>query len=205
MRKPTYARCWYPFDAGFTLIELLTTVAVAAVLLAVAAPSFVEIAKRNRLSGYTNDLITAIYYARSEAVRTGAPIAICKSSDGTSCSGSWSDGWIIFRNDDDDDPAVVDSGEPLLKRYQGLAGGYALGSDTNLATSITFGSDGAANRTGVFAFCRGDDTSGARALIVTRLRPRVARDTNGDGIPNLDSGDNITSCDAPSADPEEEE
>ena len=56
--------------AGFTLIELLVTHGVASVLLAIAAPSFRDMSIRKALAGYSNDMIAAVNYARSEAIRT---------------------------------------------------------------------------------------------------------------------------------------
>lgn len=198
MRKPFRIRDIGQASPGFTLIELMVTVAVAALLLGIAAPSFRDMTVRNRVSTYSNDLIASVNYARSEAVRRGAPISICRSGDGTSCSGSWSDGWIVFANTDNDNPADVDAGEMVLKAQQGLAPNYTLGADASFVTSVTYRSDGAANDTGMFAVCHDASTIGGRAVIITPLRPRVARDTDGDRIPNRDDSQNIASCDAPS-------
>src|SRR3979409_1080684 len=98
---------------GFTLIEMLSTIAVMTILVTLAAPSFREITVRNRLVTYTNDLISSVNFARSEAVRRGVPVTLCPSSDGARCAGSdWNLGWITFVNTNDDNPATVDSGEP---------------------------------------------------------------------------------------------
>ena len=85
------------FNHGFTLIELLVTMAIAAILLAVAVPSFQTFFNRNRVAAVTNDYITAINYARSEAVKGGATTTICMSNSGIACTGNsgWSNGWII--------------------------------------------------------------------------------------------------------------
>jgi len=82
---------------GFTILELMITVAVAGVLLTVGIPSFLSIIETNRTVTHTNELVTALNLARSEAVRRGAPIVVCSSTDGAICSTStdWSTGWII--------------------------------------------------------------------------------------------------------------
>lgn len=185
-------------SAGFTLIELLVTISVVALVLAIATPSFTQMMVRNRVSSYTNELIGTINFARSEAMRRSAPVSICASDDGLSCGGTWSDGWIVFVNNNADSPAVVDAGETVLKSYEngGLTTGYTLNSDT-FSSDISFRRDGSATATGLFAICHDNSTKNARALAITPLRPRVATDTDGDGIPNRDDTKNISSCAAP--------
>lgn len=185
---------------GFTLIEMLTTVSVAAILFAIAVPSFVRLTVSNTLVNYTNDLVSTVNFARSEAIRRGSTVVICSSTNGTSCSGAddtWSEGWIVFANSDNDSPAVVDAGETVLKVHEALTTGYTLGTDTTFAKEIDFDADGAANASGIFATCHNGDTVGAHAVVVTRLRPRIAKDTDGDHIPNNDAGDNIAGCTNP--------
>jgi type IV fimbrial biogenesis protein FimT len=178
---------------GFTLIELMVTLSIAAILMAIAAPSFVEMTRRNRIVTYTNTFMGSLSYARSEAIRRGSPISVCHSNDGLSCSGSWNDGWIIFVNPNGGSPAAVDTGETVVAAHEGLSSGYTLASDT-FTSDLTFAADGSASNTGTFAVCHDASTTGARAIIVTTLRPRVGTDTDGDGIPNTDSG-NIADCD----------
>ena len=83
--------------AGFTLYELLITIIVGSVILGFGVPSFQRIMHNSRSVTHTNDLITALNLGRSEATRRGAPINLCASSDGATCSGStdWSTGWVL--------------------------------------------------------------------------------------------------------------
>lgn len=85
---------------GFTLLELIVTVAVAGIVLSFGIPGFMSLIQNNRATTHTNDLITALNLGRSEATRRAAPITVCSSADGATCSGSndWSAGWIV-RND----------------------------------------------------------------------------------------------------------
>jgi type IV fimbrial biogenesis protein FimT len=183
---------------GFTLIELMATVAVAAILVTLAAPLYRDFVVRNRLVTYANDVISTVNFARSEAVRRGEPITLCPSIAGERCEGDWSDGWIAFVNTDGDSPAVVDDAEPVLRVHEALATGYTMHASPVLATHVTYRPDGSANDAGAFALCHDDDLVGARAVILTQLRPRVARDTDGDRIPNTDTG-NMANCADPSA------
>lgn len=65
---------------GFTLVELMVTVAVAAVLLMIAVPSFRSITASNRLNVAANDLIRAIQVARTEAVKRNSSTQLCSNS-----------------------------------------------------------------------------------------------------------------------------
>ena len=72
--------------AGFTLVELMITLAVLAVLMAMAAPSFREMSLNNRGSGIINSLLADVAVARSEAVKTARPAFV------TATGGSWNNG-----------------------------------------------------------------------------------------------------------------
>ena len=62
MPMPTQAR-------GFTLIELMVTLAVLAILLTVAVPSFVSFRQRTALGGAAEQLVSSWNQARFEALR----------------------------------------------------------------------------------------------------------------------------------------
>jgi hypothetical protein len=53
---------------------------------------------------------------------------------------------------------------------------------------------------GTFAVCftnQSDPRVDARAIIITRLRPRLGQDSNRDRIPEREDGQNIHSCENP--------
>src|SRR5690606_14778958 len=74
---------------GFTVIELIITVAVLAILIAVATPSFRELSLNNRTTSATNNLLADLALARNEAVKTARPAFV-------SARGTWSEGWIVW-------------------------------------------------------------------------------------------------------------
>ena len=81
---------------GFTLFELIVTMAVAGIILSFGVPGFMSFIQNNRATTHTNDLVTALNLGRSEATRRAAPVTVCSSADGATCSGSndWSTGWV---------------------------------------------------------------------------------------------------------------
>lgn len=104
-------------QSGFTLIELMITLAVGIVILAIGLPSIMSMMSTNQAAAYANNLVGAIRLARSEAVKQASSVTICASNAGqTACSGNdWSNGWIVFSDDDND--AVYDTGETVHRLW----------------------------------------------------------------------------------------
>ncbi|MDP4536857.1 GspH/FimT family pseudopilin [Alkalimonas collagenimarina] len=89
---------------GFTLIELMVTVAVLTIALTVAVPSFTNLINGNRLTSQANELLSAMSFARSEAIRLNRNVILCHSTNSSSCSepagGEWA-GWIVLEQGGD--------------------------------------------------------------------------------------------------------
>ena len=84
---------------GFNLFELLTAIAILGIITAIAVPSFQSITVNSRLSTETNDLVSSLRFARSEAAKQGQNVTVCAANAGlTACSGAadWSTGWIVI-------------------------------------------------------------------------------------------------------------
>ena len=72
------------YEMGFTIIELMITLVVLAIIISLAAPSFVSMIQNNRATGATNDLIASFQLARTEAIkRNGTVLLKKKNSAGT--------------------------------------------------------------------------------------------------------------------------
>jgi type IV fimbrial biogenesis protein FimT len=131
--------------AGFSIIELMVTVTLAAILLAIAIPSFRGTIVSNRIVTQSNELVGAINFARSEAIARNANIVLCRTGTATStaCSLSRSDwtNWIV-RNAAAT-PPVVRRG--TVNSYNGT---MTVTSDLSL-DAVTFSSDGLARTGGV--------------------------------------------------------
>jgi len=89
---------------GFTLIELMLTLFIIGVLLAVGVPSVKTFMQNNQLIAATNDLVSGLHLARSEALKLNKKVTICVSNDGKTCVSSekWTQGWIVFIDANDD-------------------------------------------------------------------------------------------------------
>ncbi len=66
---------------GFTLVELMITLAVSAIIVTVAVPSFASFIRSQRASTQANDLLVSLTFARSEALKRGVPISVCSTDD----------------------------------------------------------------------------------------------------------------------------
>ena len=173
-------------QSGFTLTEILITLSISAILISSAAPVFSQILLNNRAVSLTNNLLTALQISRSEAIKRNQDVTICKSSDSLTCSGSWSDGWIIFSDVDHDRRLDVLDGDTLIQvqRYEGIEFSIswnAFRSDNY----IQFSSQGFIHsNNGTFKLCPPDnDVHYARAIIINRVgRARVSKDLDNDGV-----------------------
>lgn len=76
---------------GFTLIEMMLVIALMAILLAFALPSFNGLIERYRVEAMAKALVASVSHARSEAVRRGKAVSIQQRAE---CRGrDWSCGW----------------------------------------------------------------------------------------------------------------
>jgi type IV fimbrial biogenesis protein FimT len=188
-------------SCGFTLTELLITVIVLGVLVAMGVPSFNNFLLDSRRTGTLNEFVAALNLARSEAIKRGVPVAVCKTVNGLDCSGAgttWAGGWLVFVNLDNDSPAVVDAGETVLRSRQVANPAYTFAPVADFANSVTYRPDGSitppniAFTNGRFTYCDKRGLRSARAVIINITgRPRLSRDTNGDGIDEDESGANL--------------
>ena len=135
-----------PILRGLTLIELMIALAVGAILMSLAAPSFRQALGKSRLSSTASELTGAVQLARAEAIRNNRRVVLCRSEDGSACSSSASSwpGWIVFVDNNGD--GIRNNGEVLVKTGTIDSPLTTLSSAAVTATGerITFRGDGTA-------------------------------------------------------------
>lgn len=122
---------------GFTLIEIMIALLLVAIVLTVGVPSLRDFIHNNQAASETNALLAAFNSARGAAVTRGVPVAVCASSNGTSCLSSsgctpattdWSGGWLIFVDNPGGTACVKDGSDVVLHVGSGFSGGSLKGT-----------------------------------------------------------------------------
>ena len=85
-------------QCGFSLFELMIATAIIGITAAVAVPTFQEYGRNTRTVATQNDFVSALSYARSEAVRRSSVVSVCATANFATCgtSPNWAAGWMVF-------------------------------------------------------------------------------------------------------------
>jgi len=118
----------FRYLSGFTLVELAVVLAVIAIVATFATPSVVVWHKRDQIDARTRTMMSTLELARSEAIRRGARVTLCRIDAARACLAAskacaggltdWSCGWALFADRD---------GARVLLRMQPAASGVAIG------------------------------------------------------------------------------
>lgn len=183
---------------GFTMIELMVVIAIVAILTTLAAPSFVQLITKNNVSSAVNTFLADMRFARSDAVRRGGGVVMCRSDNpettstsGPTCgSGStrgWESGWIIFRDQNNNgarnynaDPALDDT----VLRVQAPITSINSIAEPGAATAFKFTATGRLNPSSITHLQFGSNppfvTDAQRIVCVNQGgRARIALDSEG--------------------------
>ena len=158
---------------GFTLLELIIIIAIIGIATAFAVPGLTEMIANNRVSSNASDFAGALQLAKAEAVARLNPVIVCKKNTASSAcvtAGDWSQGWIVF-SDDDGDGGVDVGDEAVLLVHEALHERISfVGDSAEVDSSITFRPSGTSNvtDTGILIICDdGRFDSSSRGILVT--------------------------------------
>jgi type IV fimbrial biogenesis protein FimT len=130
-------------QSGLTLIELLVVLAIAAIITTTAVPSFQAFIQNNRMSTTVHQFVSSLNLARSEAVKRGERVTMCKSNDAATCSngGDWSQGWIVFV-DANDNGLRETASEELIRAHNSVAGSTTISGQDDVENYISYAGTG---------------------------------------------------------------
>ncbi len=143
---------------GFTLLELLISLTLASLLAMLALPAYADWIADYRLMNQARALAGSMYIARSEAIKRGYRVDLCRSSDLVQCGGpGWDQGWLMYVDENKD--GQVDPGEAVLRREPGTRERVTITPNTPLKDYVSYTSLGVARmnsgalQMGTFVLC----------------------------------------------------
>lgn len=165
---------------GFTLVELAVVVVLLGIILAIAFPSLSAMIINARLTAQANDLLADMILARSETASRGVRVAVCPTTNQTSCAANasdWASGRIVYVDADQSDS--LSAGEIVLVTRSALSGESTLASAgfINLL-SVAFNPFGGLlplGTTGSFKLCSPYAPSGRQISVDMSGRAAVTR------------------------------
>ncbi|MGI9233100.1 MAG: GspH/FimT family pseudopilin [Woeseiaceae bacterium] len=163
-------------SSGYSLYELLVTTSLIAALLIVGIPGFGSMLARQRQQVEINALFHAVHLARKESIMRRKVVSICASLDGEQCATGkdWSQGWLMFENQDRDSPPRIDPGEPVLRHHNVDDGILIKANRSGFTLRATF----LRATNGTLVVCDRAGRVRPKGLVVSYTgRPRVASST----------------------------
>ncbi len=179
-----------PDGRGFSMIELLITLSIITLLLAVATPQLPAFIEKHQGEKALIAVARAIKVGRTTAIKTGATVTVCRSSDALQCSGSWQNGLIVFTDQNKD--RTINQTDRLLVQlvFNNLPGTIVWRAFQNRQYLQLNSRGDMIHQNGNFTFCAFSGTAeSAHQLIISGTgRIRFAVDSDGDGIRSGSNG-----------------
>lgn len=121
-------------NSGVTLIEMIVVLAVMAITLNLAGPSFSAMVDRNRSATHVNDFMSALSLARSEALKVGGIVSV-QAADPSDTANEFGNGWCVVEGD----PGNCNGA--TIRKFAAISDDVTLNSIENVA-SIQFNNMG---------------------------------------------------------------
>lgn len=195
----------YRLNSGFTLIEALVVIVIIGIIASFAAPSFTNLIKNQRISATTNEIISTLQTARSEAVKRSTRVTVCFkiNSTGNQCQdlgGATNNTNYIYAFTDTNNNQVLDGSETVLylsNRFNNeVIFKHPTTTNLRVRKSISFDARGNANfgitgdafnrsqREGLFGLCddRNDNSLGRVIRVGKTGRAQAGDIQTSDGV-----------------------
>lgn len=176
---------------GFTLVELLIVLAIIAIFAVQVVPAMGDLVDAGRKRATINNLIGLINLARNTAVTESVVVTLCPVDAAAKCIKDWSQPVAVFK-----DPGrlrqLTDQSN-LLRMLPAPEAGYLMAKTGN-RSYFSFRPSGLAKHAiGSILWCPTDRDSKKAAQLSINMggRPRVAKDSNGDGVVEDPNGDAV--------------
>lgn len=169
-------------------MEVAVALSMAAIVLAYGVPAFTGMVRDNRVLAQSSRFVTALNLARSEAVKRGQRIVICKADvtvnppecDPAICNagtgaGCWEEGWVVFSDsngdgviDDDGNTTPCEASDPdcVIRVYEAMPENVTLRRGGNSARLIYNSTGAAAGSADTFRLCHGTDANKGRSIVI---------------------------------------
>ena len=165
---------------GFTLIELLIGICLLCLVYALAGPAYARWLASRQLANHAEFLAESLNLARSEAVKRGVRVNLCKTIDRQQCAdtGGWESGWIMFV--DANRSGDIDAPEDIIHIEGPPGNDITVRANQPLADYVSYTSFGFARQLsgalqmGTFVLCK-PGQSAIHVVLANSGRARIAR------------------------------
>ncbi len=162
---------------GVTLIEIMIASTVFSLLVGFAIPVYRDWMAAQQLANHAHFIADTLDVARSEAIKHGYRVNLCKTRDRRQCTdvGGWEQGWLLFV--DENHSGQVDVDEIVLHREGPVGDGITMHGNRPVEDYVSYTSLGHARllsgalQMGTFTLCK----SGQNALKVVLANSGRAR------------------------------
>jgi type IV fimbrial biogenesis protein FimT len=152
---------------------MVSVMAIVAILMSIAIPSYRYVTNSNRIAAEVNGLLGDMQYARAEAIKEGQTVTVCVLNNivTTTCAAvgtsTWQNGWIVFSDVNNDQ--TVDAGDAVLRVQAAFTGTDTFVANANIS-SVTFNREG-------FASANGNGLANGLALLTLHAQTPNAAST----------------------------